>query len=142
MEFKIQTKKREEIVDITKQIEEFIKETKDGVCTVFVPHATCAILINENYDPSVCEDILKALRQIAPHGGSPLTLNQSKEGKIVPWLHDKIDGNGDAHIKSAIIGPSETIPVKDGKLQLGTWQNIGLAEFDGPRERKIIVKFI
>ncbi|UZE93956.1 MAG: YjbQ family protein [Candidatus Pacearchaeota archaeon] len=126
MELKIKTKKREEIVDITIQIENLVKKSKlkEGLCLVYVPHATAAITINENYDPAVCEDFLEALRKIAPKG---------------IWKHDKIDGNGDAHIKAAIIGPSEVIPIKNSKLALGRWQGIMFCEFDGPRERRIII---
>ena len=84
-------------------------------------------LINENYDPNVMADIINSLNILIP------------EGK---WIHDSIDGNGTAHIKSAIIGPSETIPVKDGSLKLGRWQSIMLADFDGPRTRTIIIQII
>ena len=131
MEFLVKTSKREEIVDVTKQVENVVeksKESREGkACLVYCPHATCAIIINENYDKNVCEDILEALRNLLPRG---------------KWKHDKIDNNADSHIKSAIIGPSQLIPLEAGKLQLGTWQGIGLAEFDGPRERKVIVKIL
>ncbi len=128
-EIRIKTKRREEIIDITKQIKEIIKKTKikDGICVVYVPHATAAITINENYDPSVCEDFLEAMRKIAPKG---------------KWRHDKVDSNGDSHIKAAIIGPSEIIPIKNSQLTLGVWQGIMLCEFDGPRERRVIVKIM
>lgn len=127
MEFKIKTGKREEIIDITQQVEEFVaKEGKKGnSCLVYLPHTTCAIIINENYDPDVHSDILEHLGKMVPAG----------IGK-----HE--EGNSDAHIKSSIIGSSQVIPIKNGKLQLGRWQGIALAEFDGPRERKIIVKII
>lgn len=123
----IKTKKEEEIVDITQQVKRVIEKfkIKDGSCLIYVPHATAAVTINENYDPGVCEDFLEALRKIAPKGN---------------WRHDKTDQNGDAHIKAAIIGPSTTIPIKEQKLCLGTWQGIMFCEFDGPRERKIIVE--
>ncbi len=130
MEFEIQTNKREEVIDITSQIEEVIsKNSNDNskICLVYVPHTTCAAIINENYDPNVCDDIINFLQNIIPRG---------------KWKHDKIDGNGDAHVKSSIIGCSELIPIKNKKLQLGRWQNIALAEFDGSRNRKIIVKII
>ncbi len=127
MELKIQTKKREQIIDITSQIKNLVQKSKinKGFCLIYVPHATAAITINENDDPAVCEDFLEALKKIAPKG---------------IWKHDKIDGNADAHIKSSIIGPSEIIPIKDSQLQLGRWQGIMLCEFDGPRERKIIIQ--
>ena len=126
-EFRIETKKREEIVDITKPVKDIVKKSKvkGSICLVYVPHATAAITINENYDPAVCEDFLEALRKIAPKG---------------VWRHDKVDDNGDSHIKSAIIGPSVTIPIKNSQLLLGAWQGIMLCEFDGPRERRVIVE--
>ena len=130
MNFTIQTSKREEIVDITLQIRGIVEQEADEqskMCLVYVPHATCGVIVNENFDPAVCEDILGFLRAQIPHG---------------KWEHDKIDGNGDAHIKASLIGPSQVIPVKDKKLLLGRWQNIGLAEFDGPRERRVVVEIV
>jgi len=129
MEFTLKTNKREEIVDITKQIEKIVSQADKNTkaCLIYTPHATCAIIINENYDPNVCEDVLQLLRQQIPAG---------------KWKHDCIDNNADSHIKASIIGPSQIIPIENGKLQLGTWQNICLAEFDGPKERKIIVKIL
>jgi len=130
MEFTIKSTKREEIVDITHEIEKIVdKETneKSKACLVYVPHASCAVLVNENYDKAVCEDILAFLKKQIPSG---------------IWKHDAVDNNADAHIKASIIGPSQMIPIEQGKLQLGKWQNIALAEFDGPRERKVIVKIL
>lgn len=126
-EFTLRTGKKEELVDITSEVEVIVSEskTKEGICLVYVPHATAAIIINENADPNLCDDILKALNHIVPDLG---------------YKHDRIDKNAIAHIKSAILGPSETIPVKNGQLQLGTWQGIALAEFDGPRQRRVIVE--
>ncbi|MEM4244961.1 MAG: secondary thiamine-phosphate synthase enzyme YjbQ [Candidatus Nanoarchaeia archaeon] len=124
-EIKIRSTKREELIDITKKVEELIKGVKEGVVFLYVPHATAGITINENYDPNVNEDILEFLRNLIPKGR---------------WKHDKIDDNADAHIKSSLIGVNQLIPVKDGKLLLGKWQSISLCEFDGPRERTIIVK--
>lgn len=92
---------------------------------MFVPHATAAVTINENADPNIGEDLQEALGKLIPEG---------------IWRHDRIDDNAAAHIKAAIIGPSETVPVKNGKLVLGTWQSIMLMEFDGPRERRVIVQ--
>jgi len=125
-EFSVSTKEKYDMVDITKQVKKIVKDSKikKGICTVYVPHATCAVLINENYDPNVMDDVLDCLNKLVP------------EGK---WKHDRVDNNGAAHIKSAIIGPSETIPIKNRELLLGTWQDIMLADFDGPRQRKIIV---
>ena len=130
MEFTIKTSKREEIVDITKEVERIVDRASDAdskACLVYALHSTCAIIVNENYDKAVCQDILAFLKKQIPSG---------------IWKHDAIDNNADAHIKASIIGPSQLIPIQEGKLQLGKWQGIALAEFDGPRERKIIVKMI
>ena len=128
MEFIIKTGRKEEIIDITKQVEEIVSKNKEGkACLIYCPHATCAIIINENYDKAVQEDILNYLKKQIPQG---------------IWKHDNNDGNADSHIKASIIGPSQLVPIGQGNLQLGTWQNIALAEFDGPRERKIIVKIL
>lgn len=126
MEFTVSTNKKQELIDITNQVEEAVKKSgiNAGLCNVYVPHATAAIAINENADPNVALDVIDAL-----------DLMIKKDG----WKHDCIDNNAAAHIKSTIIGPSDTIPITKGKLQLGTWQNIFLCCFDGPRKRKIIV---
>jgi len=127
MHFTIKTKKQEEIVDLTEKVQEIVAKAKvkEGICFVYVPHATAALTINENYDPNVCSDFLEALDKLIPKG---------------IWRHDKIDNNGAAHIKAAIIGPSVIVPIKNSSLALGTWQGIMLCEFDGPRERKVIVE--
>jgi secondary thiamine-phosphate synthase enzyme len=96
----------------------------EGICHVYVAHATAAIVINENDDPNVCVDLLDALDRLIPAG---------------IWRHDRVDGNAASHIQAAILGPGEMIPVRDGKLLLGRWQAVMLAELDGPRERRIIV---
>jgi len=126
-EFTISTTKKNELVDITDEVRSIVNKSKidNGLVNVYVPHATAAVCINENADPNIQDDILDALSQLIKAGG---------------WRHDRIDGNADAHIKAAIVGPSETIPLKDGQLQLGTWQDIFFCEFDGPRNhRRIIV---
>lgn len=122
----ISTSKRQELIDITSKVEAIVKKSKvkEGLCTVFAMHATAAIIINENADPNICMDLIDSLNDLIPKG---------------KWRHDKLDGNADAHIKSSILGPSETIPIKNNQLQLGTWQAVMLADFDGPRNRKIIV---
>lgn len=130
MEFAVNTNKKEEIVDITGKINEIVYKASDEdskACLVYAKHTTCSIIINENYDGAVCKDILDYLRKSIPAG---------------KWKHDKKDNNGDAHVKAAILGPSQLIPIENGKLQLGTWQGIALAEFDGPKERKIVVKIM
>jgi len=130
-EFEISTKKEQELIDITDKVKSIISESRieSGICIVYVPHATAGIIVNENYDPSVCNDIIKQLNEFIPKHNN--------------YEHDKIDNNANSHIKSSIIGPSETIILEDGKLKLGRWQGIALAEFDGPRtKRKIYIKII
>ena len=126
-EFRIRTRKTQEMMDITGQVEEALREAKvsDGLCLVFVPHATAAVVINENADPNVCQDILDALGRLIPEGS---------------WRHDRVDNNAAAHIKATMLGPSETVAIRGGRLRLGTWQSVMLVEFDGPRERTVIVE--
>jgi len=126
-ELSIRTRKKQDMVDITSRVADVVKQSGigDGMCLVYVPHATAAVVINENADPNVCEDILDALAGLIPDG---------------KWRHDRIDDNAAAHIKATILGPSETLPVKSGRLRLGTWQSILLVELDGPRERTLIVE--
>lgn len=125
-EFSVRTKKKQDMVDITGQVTDLVKHSgvSDGVCLVYVPHATAAVVINENADPNVCQDILDALARLVPEGG---------------WRHDRIDDNAAAHIKATILGPSEAVPVRGGRLRLGTWQSLMLVELDGPRDRTVIV---
>jgi len=99
------------------------------MCFIYVPHATAAVTINENADPNITKDIIKAINKIVPEHDN--------------YLHDSIDNNAAAHIKSTLIGVSTAIPISSGHLQLGTWQDIFLCEFDGPRShRKVIVEII
>lgn len=126
----ISTSKKQELIDITDKVNSVIEKSKikDGICNIFAMHATAAIIINENADPNICLDTIDALNKLI------------KEGI---WRHDGIDGNAASHIKSAILGPSETIPINNGELQLGTWQAISLFELDGPRSnRKIAITLI
>jgi secondary thiamine-phosphate synthase enzyme len=125
-EFSVLTKSKWDLVNITQQVRNIVKKAKakNGICNVFVRHTTCAILINENDDPKIMEDIQDLLKKLVPE-------------KV--WKHNCIDENGAAHIKTALLGVSHSIPVKDKKLMLGRWQGIMLADFDGPRQRKIIV---
>jgi secondary thiamine-phosphate synthase enzyme len=130
-EFEIRTRNEEEIIDITKEIENIIEKSnvKEGIAHIFVPHATAGVILNESADPNIKIDFLKAIERIVPKRNN--------------YLHDRIDSNAAAHIKSAFIGSSLTIPIKDGNLYLGTWQSIMFCEFDGPRSRrKIIVQVI
>jgi secondary thiamine-phosphate synthase enzyme len=126
MELKIQTTKKYEVIDITQKVVEAVKSAHvdEGLCCVFVPHVTAAVVINENDDMQIGLDLLDALDKLVPEGG---------------WRHDQIDSNGAAHLKASILGPSEMIPVQKGKLTLGTWQAVLFVELDGPRERKVIV---
>ena len=114
------TGERETLVDITDQVQSAVAASgiRDGLVSVYVQGATAAIMIQENWDESVQTDVIEFLRRVIPRG---------------VWLHDRQDGNGDAHLKAGLVGPSETIPLIDGKLGLSTWQNIFLCEFDGPR---------
>jgi len=124
-EFSVNTNERNELVDITSKVEELVKDVKEGVVTVFCPHTTAAITINEGADPDVKKDILWKLSKLVP----------KDEG------YEHSEGNSDSHIKSSLIGCSESVIVKDGKLVLGTWQSIYFAEFDGPRNRRVIIKY-
>jgi secondary thiamine-phosphate synthase enzyme len=126
----VSTTRREELLDITHLIENVIQESdiNDGLCHIFVPHATSGVIINENDDPNITLDFLDVMKSMAPRGS---------------FRHDRIDGNGDAHVKSAIVSASETVPFHNSELLLGTWQSIMICEFDGPRKRrKIIVTII
>ena len=126
-EFSVRTRKKLEMVDITERVTDLVRQSgiSDGICLVYVPHATAAVAINENADPNVCEDILDALAHVIPEGR---------------WRHDRIDNNAAAHIKATILGPSEAVPVCGGRLRLGSWQSVMLVELDGPRERTVIVQ--
>ena len=127
-EISVKTSSRVELIDITHLVEKIISESKikSGSCTVYVPHTTAAVTINENADPSVRSDIIKELNKIVPFDDN----------------YSHLEGNAAAHIKASIIGPSETILVDGGSLVLGTWQGIYFCEFDGPRNRKVIIKII
>ncbi len=125
--FTLSTRAHNEVVDITGEVRRVVAQSgvRDGVCTVFAAHATAAVTVNENDDPNIGTDFLHALRKIViEHDG---------------WLHDRVDNNAAAHIKSALVGPSESIPIEDGELALGTWQNIFFCEFDGPRANRTVL---
>ena len=124
--FVVETTKSQEIFEITAHVQSHIRKALDGTCTIYIPHTTAGVFINEHTDPNIWKDILKALEENVP------TRNN--------WKHDQVDGNAHAHIKATIIGTSVTIPVKHGTLQLGTWQGIMFCEFDGPRKRVIIIQ--
>ncbi len=123
----VQSTEREELVEITKEVSNHVPETGEGICVLFTQHTTCGLTINENADPDVKHDILLFLRN---------TILQYYEG----FKH--FEHNSDAHIKSSLMGSSVTIPYENGKLLLGTWQGIYLCEFDGAKERTVIIKFL
>ncbi|MBT3011812.1 MAG: secondary thiamine-phosphate synthase enzyme YjbQ [Candidatus Thiodiazotropha sp. (ex Lucina aurantia)] len=122
----LQIDKRETLVDITDQVERVLAHSgiEQGLVNVYAQGATAAIMIQENWDQSVQSDVVNLLRKMIPQG---------------VWLHDAQDGNGDSHLKAGLIGPSETIPIIDGKLGLSRWQNIFFCEFDGPRSDRRVV---
>lgn len=122
----VRTEDRESLYDITDEVADIVKESdvKQGMCNVFVTGATAGVMIQENWDDSVQQDVISFLAKLAPRG---------------VWLHDRQDGNGDSHLKSGIVGPSETVPVHNRGLRLGTWQSIFLCEFDGPRHAREVV---
>ena len=126
-DFRISTKSRNQMIDITSKVRSLIDQSSvtDGDVIVYCPHTTAAITINENADPSVPHDLLLTLEQLLP---------QHRSG----YRHS--EGNSDSHCKSSLVGCSEQILIKGGSLQLGTWQGIFFCEFDGPRNRKVIVQ--
>jgi len=122
----LETAARETLVDITDQIRAVVERSgiRDGLVCLYAQGATAAIMIQENWDESVQTDVVNFLARLIPKG---------------IWLHDAQDGNGDSHLKSGLVGPSETIPLIDGQLGLSTWQNIFFCEFDGPRQDRKVV---
>ncbi|MCR5789450.1 MAG: secondary thiamine-phosphate synthase enzyme YjbQ [Lachnospiraceae bacterium] len=127
-EFSVRTTSHTQMIDITRQVQQTVSESgvKDGLCIVFIPHTTAAVTINENADPDVQTDFMKEIN------------------KIVPWedgyLH--MEGNAAAHLKASMMGFSETIIINEGRLVLGTWQGIYFLEYDGARNRKVIIKIM
>ena len=125
VDFEIRTRRRAELVDITERVAEAVARSgiADGTCHVFVPHTTAGVTINEGADPDVAADIESHMTELVP-----------KEAAF-----EHAEGNSDSHIKTVLVGPSCTAPVRDGKLALGTWQAIFLCEWDGPRTRQVEV---
>jgi len=124
----ITTKSRSQMIDITGSVRDAVTQSgvKEGICFVYVPHTTAGVTINENADPSVVRDIL----------------NETE--KIVPWEdgYKHMEGNSAAHIKASMMGFSQMVIIDKGRLVLGTWQGIYFCEFDGPRQRKVLIKII
>jgi secondary thiamine-phosphate synthase enzyme len=123
---KVNSVQREEMIDITREVEYVVGESgeKEGVCVLFTQHTTCGLTINENADPHVKSDMLGFLRKLIPQN-------------YADFKH--FEHNSDSHIKSSLVGSSVTVPFKNGKLLLGRWQGIYLCEFDGARERKVLM---
>ena len=124
----VRTEKRDQLVNITAQVQEIVRQQgiSSGICVVFVPHTTAGVTINENADPDVVWDIIYEL------------------DKRIPWQdgYRHGEGNSAAHIKASLMGSAVTVIIEEGRLQLGTWQGIYFAEFDGPRQRKAYVKVL
>jgi secondary thiamine-phosphate synthase enzyme len=128
IEIEVRSTKRSELIDITPQIRDAVHECgiQSGICMLSIPHTTAGLVVNENWDPTVQEDLLSTLE------------------RLVPWRADYAhsEGNAAAHIKSCLVGTSESLHVDGGELSLGRWQGILLAEFDGPRRRRVLVRVI
>ncbi len=124
-EIPVKSSKRNELIDVTEKVQLAVAKSgvKEGMCVVYCPHTTAAVIITENADPSVQRDIIAKLSQLIPENAG--------------YTH--MEGNSDSHIKSAVIGNSRTVLVKDGKLLLGRWEGLMLFEMDGPRSRKLLV---
>ncbi|HEY8642239.1 MAG TPA: secondary thiamine-phosphate synthase enzyme YjbQ [Candidatus Dormibacteraeota bacterium] len=122
---RLRTSRREEALDVTEKVRRAVAESgiREGTCTVFAPHTTCAIAVNEGHDPAVIEDFLNHIRELVPREAG----------------FEHAEGNSDSHIKALLVGPSATVPVSGGEVRLGQWQAIFMCEFDGPRERSLWV---
>ncbi|MCD6536565.1 MAG: YjbQ family protein [Thaumarchaeota archaeon] len=129
VEFKVRTRAAIDFVNITDKILQAVSKSgvRDGLINVFIPHTTVGIFINED-ESGLRKDVERTLLKLIPERAN--------------YAHDEVDYNAHAHLKSIILSPSTTIPINDGKLMIGTWQSIFLAEFDGPRERRVLVKVI
>jgi secondary thiamine-phosphate synthase enzyme len=126
----IQSSRKRELVDVTELAQQRVKQSgvRSGLCSLYAHGATAALMVQENDDPNIRRDVVHCLEKLVPDGS---------------WLHDRIDGNGAAHIQAGLIGPSETLPVRDGRLALSTWQNVFFCELDGPRSmRRILVTIV
>ena len=119
----VPTDRREQLMDVTHEVQKRVASAgvQEGSCLVFSPHTTCAVTVNEGWDPDVVEDAVHHLRELVPQRGQ--------------WRH--AEGNSDAHLKTMLIGPGVTLPVSGGRVRLGRWQKVFLCEFDGPRRREL-----
>ena len=127
-QFQLKTRRRSEFIDITSSVAGAVQTSgvADGVCTVYVPHTTAGVTINENADPSVVRDMIAHLEHLVPADG--------------PYTH--AEGNSDSHIRAGLMGSSVTVPIATGRPLLGTWQGIYFCEFDGPRTRSYVVTVV
>ena len=125
-EIVIRSTRNVEFIDITSKLQEAVSASgvKEGVCLVYVPHTTAGVTINENADPSVVMDIINKLSELVPQSSA----------------YKHTEGNAPGHIKSTLVGCSVSIPVSGGKLMLGTWQGVFFCEFDGPRQRRVVIR--
>jgi len=127
-QIEVRTRSHDQLVDITDRIQALVSQSglQAGLCHLFVPHTTAGLTLNENWDPAVRHDLLTAL------------------ARLVPWDDDYQHGEGNsaAHVKASLVGFAHTLPVEDGRLILGSWQGIYLAEFDGPRRRRVSVTIV
>ncbi|EMA13948.1 hypothetical protein C436_08412 [Haloarcula marismortui ATCC 33800] len=121
--FTVESDTHTDVIDITDRVRDVIPEDAEGTCTVFVRHTTAGITVNEA-EPRLLGDLSDALGDLIPDSG---------------WDHDELDGNADSHVRAMFVGPSETIPVRDGDLDMGTWQSVLFVDCDGPRERAVDV---
>jgi secondary thiamine-phosphate synthase enzyme len=119
-QIEVRTASHRQMVDITRQVATAIEGAGDGICHVYVPHTTASVVINEHADPDVARDLIAAYEAMIPK---------------IRFAH--AEGNSDAHLMSTVLGGSVTVPVENGRLQLGTWQGIFFVELDGPRTRKV-----
>jgi len=126
---RVRTSRRSEIVDLTPTVQRLVRDNavKSGMAIVYVPHTTAGVTINENADPDVKADMLRKLETMIPKDET---------------YYQHGEGNSDSHVKTALVGNSATVLIEDAKLVLGTWQGIYFCEFDGPRERKVLVKLV
>ena len=124
----VRTSRRTELINITAEVQEIVAESRcaSGVCHIYVPHTTAGVIINEGYDPDVARDMEAALDRLIPHTGD--------------YRH--AEGNSDSHIKTALVGTSQSVFIEHGRLALGRWQAIFFCEFDGPRHRDVRVKIV